>query len=114
MSAAIGADTGTSSVVAVGAGARGGLWTQIVSNLTGSEQVVPEKTTGYGGALLAASFLADVDIAAWNPPQQVVSPDSERAGRYTKRYGIDRELSSATRPVVHALARVQAAEAAPS
>jgi xylulokinase len=103
-------------VVAVGGGTRGGLWTQIVSDVTGWEQVVPEKTIGasYGGAFLAASLVADVDIAAWNPPQQVVSPDPEQAERYSERYGLYRELYPATRPVVHALARVQVAEAAPS
>ena len=33
-------------LVAVGGGTRGGLWTQIVSDVTGQEQHVPADTTG--------------------------------------------------------------------
>jgi xylulokinase len=102
-------------VTAVGGGTRGGLWTQIVSDVTGCDQLVPEKTIGasYGGAYLAASLVADVDIAAWNPTRQVFKPDPKRAGRYAERYELYRELYPATRPLVHELARVQAAEATP-
>src|SRR3954470_985020 len=43
-------------VVAVGGGTQGGLWTQIVSDISGLEQQVPAETIGapYGDALLAA------------------------------------------------------------
>ena len=43
-------------IVAVGGGTQGGLWTQIVSDVTGREQQVPDQTIGasYGDALLAA------------------------------------------------------------
>ncbi len=43
-------------LVVVGGGTKGGLWTQIVSDVTGRPQDLPEKTIGtsYGDALLAA------------------------------------------------------------
>ncbi len=42
--------------VAVGGGTKGGLWTQMVSDVTGREQEIPGVTIGasYGDALLAA------------------------------------------------------------
>jgi xylulokinase len=100
-------------VVAVGGGTRGDLWTSIVSDVTGCAQVVPEKTIGasYGGAFLAASLVADVDISVWNPPRHVVRPDPEQVDRYTERYALYRELYASTRSVVHELARAQGANA---
>ncbi|MEE3920315.1 FGGY-family carbohydrate kinase [Micromonospora sp. BRA006-A] len=43
-------------IVAVGGGTPGGLWTQIVSDITGREQQIPAQTIGasYGGAFAAA------------------------------------------------------------
>jgi xylulokinase len=102
-------------VVAVGGGTRGDLWTTIVSDVTGCAQVVPEKTIGasYGGAFLAASLVADVDISVWNPPQRIVRPDPAHVDRYSERYALYRELYPSTRAVVHELARVQRAGATP-
>lgn len=99
-------------IVAVGGGTQGGLWTQIVSDVTGCEQVVPEKTIGasYGSAVLAAALVTDVDIAVWNPPSAVVKPDPAHVDRYTEIYGLYRELYPATLPVVHELARAQVAD----
>jgi xylulokinase len=103
-------------VVAVGGGTQGGLWTRIVSDVTGCEQVVPEKTVGasYGSALLAASLISDVDIAVWNPPRAVVKPDPRRVDEYVGRYGLYRELYPATLSIVHELARAQSDNASPS
>jgi xylulokinase len=103
-------------VVAVGGGTRGGLWTQIVSDVTGCEQIVPEKTIGasYGGAFLAASLVADVDIATWNPPSDVFRPDPEDSARYAERYELYRELYPATRSLAHELAGAQTVEATSS
>jgi hypothetical protein len=43
-------------IVSVGGGTQGGLWTQVVSDVTGREQLLPGQTIGasYGDALLAA------------------------------------------------------------
>lgn len=64
-------------IVAVGGGTRGGLWPQIVSDVTGLEQIVARTTIGasYGAAFLAAGLIGRPDIAAWNPAESVVRPD---------------------------------------
>ncbi|HEY2193383.1 MAG TPA: FGGY family carbohydrate kinase, partial [Actinomycetospora sp.] len=57
-------------LVAVGGGTRGGLWTRIVSDVTGLAQEVPVDTTGaaFGDAFLAAAAVgAADDVRAWNP-----------------------------------------------
>jgi xylulokinase len=50
------ASGGEKRLVAVGGGTQGGLWTRIVSDVTGCPQEVPAETIGasYGDALLAA------------------------------------------------------------
>jgi xylulokinase len=93
-------------VVAVGGGTRGGLWTRIVSDVTGLSQVVPTITIGasYGAAYLAARTVVDADIADWNPPQETVRPSPELRPAYDDLYALYRELYPATRTIAHALA----------
>lgn len=103
-----------SRVVAVGGGTQGGLWTQIVSDITGCEQVVPEHTIGasYGDALLAAIGTGllppDTDWARMN---QRVRPDVRHRDLYAELYGGYARLYEATREEVHRLAAVQEATA---
>lgn len=96
-------------VVAVGGGTQGGLWTQIVSDVTGYPQEL--RTTsigaGYGGALLAAQLVGDASIDAWNPVQETVTPRPGTAARYEELYGLYRALYPASAEVVHALAAQQ-------
>jgi xylulokinase len=93
-------------VVAVGGGTQGGLWTQIVSDVTGLEQVIPTITIGasFGAAFLAASCIAPVSIKEWNPPKTVIRPDPETSGLYTELFTLYRDLYPATRSVTHRLA----------
>lgn len=93
-------------VVAVGGGTKGGLWTQIVSDVTGLPQIIPTHTIGasYGAAALAAGLVDDVRLAEWNPPATVQEPDAATVDTYDELYGLYRELYPATRDVVHALA----------
>jgi xylulokinase len=94
-------------VVAVGGGTQGRLWTQVVSDVTGLEQLIPRVTIGasYGAAYLAAATLAPVDIAEWNPIAARVHP---RPGLgYDELYRLYLELYPATAPIAHALASVQ-------
>jgi xylulokinase len=97
-------------VVAVGGGTKGGLWTQIVSNVTGRAQVIPSETIGasYGDALLAALAvgLAPPGVA-WNPPAATVQPEAGTREVYDRLYAIYRELYPATRDAAHALADLQ-------
>ncbi|MCR8670070.1 FGGY-family carbohydrate kinase [Agrococcus sp. HG114] len=101
-------DAGTriDRVVAVGGGTTGGLWTRIVSDVTGLPQAVPSVTVGasFGAAFLAAGLVGDPDIAAWNPPAVVVEPDPARRALYDERYRHYRDLYPATREIAHALA----------
>ena len=97
-------------VVAVGGGTRGGLWTQIVSDVTGQEQHVPADTTGaaLGDAVLAARALGfAADLASWNPIVATVTPDPERTARYDAFHEHYRALYPATADAAHFLAEEQ-------
>ncbi|WP_369205001.1 FGGY-family carbohydrate kinase [Streptomyces sp. PU-14G] len=96
-------------VVAVGGGTQGGLWTRIVSDVTGRPQELRTTSIGasYGGALLAAQLVGEASIDDWNPVREVVTPRPEAAARYDELYGLYRALHPATADVVHALAAHQ-------
>ncbi|MEO5952073.1 MAG: FGGY-family carbohydrate kinase, partial [Chloroflexia bacterium] len=97
-------------VVAVGGGTKGGLWTQIVSNVTGMEQVLPRETIGasYGDAMLAAIGAGMLKQGVeWNPQVSVVRPDPVIRELYDTLYSIYRELYPATRSAAHTLADLQ-------
>lgn len=102
-------------LVAVGGGARE-LWTRIVSDVTRRPQQLPRHTIGaaYGDAFLAAlatGLAAPEEIARWNPVEEVVEPEPERARGYEELYAHYRALYPATRETVHALAARQRADA---
>jgi xylulokinase len=100
-------------IVAVGGGTTGALWTQIVSDVTGREQVVPAKTVGasYGDAYLAACVVGTPSIADWNPPAGTVRPRPEHEPLYDDLYELYRDLYAATATPVHALADLQVGSA---
>ena len=103
----------TRRLVAVGGGTRGALWTQIVSDVTGSPQDVPELTVGaaYGDAALAAACLDGGPLPSWSRVAETVVPVPLRRGLYDELYQIYRDLYGATRPYVHRLAALQLAGA---
>ncbi|TNC19957.1 FGGY-family carbohydrate kinase [Amycolatopsis alkalitolerans] len=92
-------------VIAVGGGVEGGLWTRIVSDVTGLSQQVPATTVGasYGAAYLAARLLDDADIDQWNPIRETVVPDEAVAPTYDELYAAYRELYTGTADIVHRL-----------
>lgn len=97
-------------LVAVGGGTAGGLWTRIVSDVTGRDQQLPRHTLGaaYGNAFLAAlgrGATEPRDIATWNPIESTVAPNPGNAEPYDELYRLYRELYPATRDTAHALAR---------
>jgi xylulokinase len=97
-------------LVAVGGGTRGGLWTQIVSDVLGRPQDLPEHTIGaaYGDALLAGLATGMVaDDARWNATAATVAPDARRADVYEELYALYRDLYPATREHAHRLAALQ-------
>jgi xylulokinase len=101
---------GGERLVAVGGGTKGGLWTQIVSDVTGRAQDLPEQTIGasYGDALLAARSIGlakpDTD---WSAISATVEPDEQNRAIYDELYRIYRDLYPATREASHALADLQ-------
>ena len=104
-------------VVAVGGGTAGGLWTQIVSDVTGLPQVVGTVTVGaaFGAAFLAAGLIAAEgaapDINDWNPPKTIVEPSEEAHEQYTQLFEHYLALYPATKETMHALAeRASASE----
>jgi xylulokinase len=97
-------------LVAVGGGTRGGLWTQIVSDVTGEKQQVPAETIGaaLGDAVLAAIATgAEPEVAVWNPVSTTVRPDPARSAVYEEFYPRYRALYPATADIAHFLAAQQ-------
>ena len=97
-------------LVAVGGGTRGGLWTQIVSDVTGRPQDLPAETIGaaYGDALLAA-IASDVVApdTTWARIAATIEPDESVRPTYDALYPIYRSLYRSTRSQAHRLARLQ-------
>jgi xylulokinase len=93
-------------MVAVGGGSAGGLWPQLVSDITGRPQDLPAVTIGasYGDALLAAAATGlvppDTD---WTAITARLTPAPEVASLYDQRYRVYRDLYPATRPLISAL-----------
>lgn len=104
------AGAGGERLVAVGGGTKGGLWTQIISDVTGRPQDLPEQAIGaaYGDALLAARAvgLAEPDTD-WSRIVDTVEPNQANRELYDELYGIYRELYPATRKQMHHLAGLQ-------
>lgn len=95
-------------LVAVGGGTKGGLWTQIVSDVTGLAQQLPADTVGacLGDALLAAEATG-LDTSGWNPIVGTVEPDPGRSANYDPYYRRYRELYESTVDIAHFLAEEQ-------
>lgn len=100
-------------LVAVGGGANNRLWLQIVTDITGTEQVVPERTIGasYGDAFLAGLATGIIpDIGAldrdWVKVAEVIKPGPREQARYDEYYRVYRSLYENARDDLHALARL--------
>lgn len=99
-------------VVSVGGGTRSDLWPQIVSDVGGIRQDVPETTIGasYGSAYLAgvAADVLDRDVLqSWVKPGRTVAPRAENASLYDSMYASYLDLYEKTSGVVHDLAALQ-------
>ena len=99
------------TLAAVGGGTKGALWTQVVTDVTGQAQVIPEQTIGasYGDAWLAGvgTGMTSAD-RAWNPPAATVAPDATVRDRYDRLYELYRRLYPATRDLAHEAAAIAA------
>nr|WP_281370315.1 FGGY-family carbohydrate kinase [Microbacterium pseudoresistens] len=101
-------------IVAVGGGTQGRLWLQIVSDITGLVQEVPQTTIGasYGAAFLAAGAVAGdaaPDIEDWNPVVETIEPTPEHRAMSDELFDRYVRLYEGTREVVHELAVEQRA-----
>ena len=100
----------TNCFVAVGGGTKGALWTQVISDVTGVSQVLPEQTIGasYGDAMLAGIACGLVEAEAdWSSVTDTVEPNAENREVYDELYSVYRNLYPATRPMAHTLAGMQ-------
>ncbi|MBA2712370.1 MAG: FGGY-family carbohydrate kinase [Rubrobacteraceae bacterium] len=97
-------------LVAVGGGTKGGLWTQIVSDVIDEPQELPEQTIGaaYGNALLAGIGSGIVEPGTdWSSIAETIEPNPNNREVYDELYTLYKDLYPATRDTVHALAAVQ-------
>lgn len=95
-------------LVAVGGGTKGGLWTRIVSDITGLPQQLPADTVGaaLGDALLAGEAIG-LDTTGWNPIIATIEPDPGHTALYDRYYRHYRTLYESTRATTHFLAAEQ-------
>ena len=98
-------------IVAVGGGARNELWLQIMTDITGIPQDLPERTTGaaYGDAFLAGLASGIVPSleslqSDWVRVARTIEPDHSVKPLYDDHYGIFRRLYASTRDDIHRLA----------
>jgi len=99
---------------AVGGGTANELWLQIVSDVSGFPQVIPEKTMGasYGDAFLAGLAVGAVDgldavKRDWVSIKKKVTPDPKKKKTYDKMYSLFKDLYQSSKKVVHQLADLQ-------
>lgn len=100
--------------VAVGGGASNELWLQMVSDVSGVHQLVPEKTIGasYGDTFLAglatgAVESIDVFKRDWVKIKREILPDGSKKPFYNEYFALFKDLYSHTKPVIHQLADKQ-------
>ncbi|MCB9452720.1 MAG: FGGY-family carbohydrate kinase [Anaerolineaceae bacterium] len=97
-------------VVAVGGGTKSRTWLQIVSDVAGVEQNLPEITIGasYGDAFLAgmaAGVLNRSDLDRWVKPGTVITPEPDNRGVYDTLYRDYLALYDSTKDIMHRLAQ---------
>ena len=96
-------------VTAVGGGTQSATWLQIVSDVLGISQIIPEKTIGasYGDAFLAGlanGTLKRSDIEEWVVIKETISPDLQTFDVYDGLYRQYKSLYGQTRETMHFLA----------
>jgi xylulokinase len=98
-------------LVAVGGGTKNDLWLQIVSDVSGIAQIVPERTIGasYGNAYLAGIATGIIPERSalhrdWVKVAKVIEPHERTTERYQPYYEIYRSLYEKTKSEMHELA----------
>lgn len=100
--------------LAVGGGAANELWLQMVSDISGIHQLVPEKTIGasYGDAFLAGLAIGAVNgVEAlkkdWVKIQREIIPRKSRKPDHDEFYALFKDLYTQTKSTIHQLADKQ-------
>jgi xylulokinase len=100
----------SSRLVAVGGGTKGTLWTQIVSDVTGLPQELPEITIGasYGDAWFAGVAAGLIQLRdEWARVGEVVEPDPAPKATYDDLFELYRGLYGSTASDMHRIASLQ-------
>jgi xylulokinase len=105
-------ETGTSTdrAFAVGGGTIGGLWPQIVADVTGMRQEITEQSVGacYGDAMLAGVGVGLVsEDSDWTTHSGIVEPNPAAREAYEPYYRAFRELHENTADLQHRMAALQ-------
>lgn len=95
-------------IVAVGGGAQSRMWPQLVSDVCGVEQVLPQVTVGasYGNAFLAGlatGRLRRSDLKDWSRPREVLKPSGQNHRIYSELYPHFLALYQQNRGLMHQL-----------
>jgi xylulokinase len=100
--------------VAVGGGTQNDLWLQMVSDISGIPQIVPEKTIGasYGDAYLAGMAIGAVEGLdplknQWVHIAKEIQPNPALKPVYERHYQLFRQLYPQTKEISHVLAQMQ-------
>jgi len=99
-------------ILAVGGGTHNSLWLQIVSDIAGIEQHIPEQRLGacFGDAFLAGVgvglFSGTREVDRWVRVEQLVRPDPVAHDRYEAFYRIYRDLYARNAPLMGAIGRL--------
>ena len=101
-----------SRVVAVGGGAKSDTWLQIISDISGTPQVLTQVKIGasYGNAFLAgraAGLLDAKDIHDWVKADRVITPDPTTRDFYDALFEQYLKLYLSVREVLHALSALR-------
>jgi xylulokinase len=97
------------SITAVGGGTKSRLWMQIMSDICGIEQRIPEVTVGasYGDALLAGLGIGAIssarEIKKLIKTKYITTPNKDYADIYNKNKRIYKELYGTTKDMMHEL-----------
>lgn len=97
-------------IVAVGGGAQNRTWLQIVTDISGVEQILPERTIGasYGDAFLAGVATGRIPsmdaISSWVTIAETIRPNPDLADTYGAYYRVYRDLYDNAKAQLHALA----------
>lgn len=96
-------------LVAVGGGAASELWVQIVSDVTGRVQYVPEQTIGaaYGDAMIAAHAIAGLDTSGWVNINRIVKPQEHNREIYDNVFRDFVDLYELNKNIMHRLSQRQ-------